>query len=908
MAKERPLIFAVNAGEISALALGRVDLARMRLTCETYLNWIPRVIGPATFRPGLGYLSSTDNDDVARNIPFIFAANDTALIELNDELMKVRVNDALISRGTVATAVTNGNFSSTVGWTITTAGGGVGDINSTAVNMLAMRTPVRGGTVLVKREVTVAGGDVNDEHGLRIVVERGPVKFRAGSTDGGDEYIEETTLRTGTYSLALTPTGNFWVQFSCESETWILVDSITVEAAGAMELPTPWPNTILKEIRYDQSGDVIFLTHDDYQPKRIERRAVRSWGVAEYEFVDGPYRGKTANITLDPAVRLGQGNLVASAPFWKADHVGAIFNMFHPTTETVVSLSDDDRYTDTIRVSGVARYDTDNDGTGDPTNERRVTLTTTGTWVGTLSLLISYDEGASYTEFEAFTGNSAAEERHVGPDNSVVFVKVGFLPGNYTSGTVAVDLSYTGGGGTGVVRILSISSTTTAIMEVLTRLHSIDATKDWEEGKYSTLRGWPKSVQLFEGRLWFGDNDKINGSVSDDFESFDLDVEGDSGPIIRSVATGAVNKILSIMGLARLCMFTTGAEPVGRSSSFDEPITPTNFSIKDASTLGSADLQPVKIDRSAIYTQKSGSRAYVLKFDVEAQDYISDEITKYHEDILAAGVKAMAVQRQPDTRVWFVLDDGTVVGLVYQPTEDVISLFRVETDGEVEDVCVLPNLTADDVYFIVSRTSGRYVEKMAYDTNARGGVNNYMADSYVTTTLAAATVMSGLDHLEGQAVVAWVNGSPLLDSDGDPELFTVASGDITFTTSQTGLAIAGLPYTGDLMTSKLAYGAQMGTALSQPKKVSNFAPLLYKTHLSALEFGVNFDKMNKLPLVYGGIARARDYFLDLYDERPTVMPSGFSTDSRVCMRARAPMPATVQGISFMVETNERAGS
>ena len=38
---------------------------------------------------------------------------------------------------------------------------------------------------------------------LRIVIERGPVTLRVGSTASGDEYINETVLRTGTHSLEI---------------------------------------------------------------------------------------------------------------------------------------------------------------------------------------------------------------------------------------------------------------------------------------------------------------------------------------------------------------------------------------------------------------------------------------------------------------------------------------------------------------------------------------------------------------------------------------------------------------------------------------------------------------------------------------------------------------------------------
>ena len=80
--REKAYLFAMNGGEVSPLALGRVDLSRMRISAEVMKNFFPRVIGPAAARPGLAYLSSTEGDGLARNIPFIFSAEDTALVEI----------------------------------------------------------------------------------------------------------------------------------------------------------------------------------------------------------------------------------------------------------------------------------------------------------------------------------------------------------------------------------------------------------------------------------------------------------------------------------------------------------------------------------------------------------------------------------------------------------------------------------------------------------------------------------------------------------------------------------------------------------------------------------------------------------------------------------------------------------
>ena len=904
--REKSYLFAMNGGEVSPLALGRVDLSRMRISAEVMKNCFPRVIGPMAARPGLAYLSSTDGDGEARNIPFIFSATDTALVELSDRKLRVRVGGELISRASVSTVVTNGDFATPTGWTLTTTGGGVSTISG---GVLTLQTPDRGGTTLAKRSDTVSGGDQNVEHAVEVAVDRGPVKFRCGSSDGGDEYITETELKTGFHSIAFTPvSGTYYIQLSAESEAKRIVSNVSIATSGVMELATSWASADLFKLRYSQSGDVIFVTSSDqaYQPMRIERRAETSWSFTAYEFVDGPFRGKTADLTLTPDARTGNGTLTASAPFFKSGHVGSVFRITHQQTTVGASLSGPDRYTDTIRVSGNSRYDIDSDGSNENTNERDVVISITGTWVGRIGLQISEDDGETWRRVEFYTANQSIT-RTPGSANTVVLCRLGFNSDDYTSGTAIITATYSGGGGgDGYVLITGINLTMSADYEVMSRIHADEVANDWSEGQFSTLRGWPSAVALFEGRLWWGGADKLFGSVSDGFDSFDLEQDGDSGPVIRSVATGAVNAVNWILGLARLCIGTSGAEPVGRSSSFDEPMTPSNFSIKDASTQGSADVQAIKIDRSAVFVQRSGKRAYDLSYTIDAQDYSSSEISRFHPTVLSAGVRLLAVQRQPDTRIWFVLNDGTCAMLTYERSEDVLSWFTFETDGLIEDVAVLPNVEDDDVFMVVARTvngaTRRYVERLAYDTQARGGNHNYMADSYVTQTLVASDTVTGLSHLEGAQVVVWAAGQAVMDGD-EPAIFTVSSGQITLPEPVSGTVVAGLSYDWQWRSAKLAYGVRDGAPLSRRKTLRDVAPILYRTHIKGIRAGQSFDAMDYLPLSFRGETLDANTVLETYDAQSYCIPGTWDTDTRLCLAGQAPLPCTVLSLSLTMEAN-----
>lgn len=901
MARERFFLFALNGGMVSPLALARTDLQRMRLTAETFENCMPRVIGPMGLRAGFKYLSSTKSDAVARQIPFIFSVDDTAIIELSDLALRVLVDEAEVSRVSVSSSITNGDFSSSTGWTITTTGGATCNINSTVAGSLVIQTAVRGSTAKCERSFTVSAGDQPKEHAVRLTVTAGAVRFRLGSTSGGQEILTEAEYGEGVHSIAFTPnTGTCYVQLSAKSETRVVVDSIVIESSGVMELTTPWGTDDLDSIRFEQSGDVIFVANGIHQPYRIERRgSPTSWSLVKYKFKNGPWRGKTANVTLTPSARLGNGTLTASAPFFDPEHVGALFQLTHTQTTVDVSLAGQDQYTDTLRVSGIAQGTT-----------RNVTWALTGTWAGTLTEQVSYDEGETWTNYAVQTTNTGTT-RNYGADNITVLVRLGFQAGDYTSGTVNVAASQPGGGGTGVIRITGYTSSTSVSYEVVERLHYTGATENWQESKFSDYRGWPDSVALFEGRLWWGSDDQVAGSYSDQFDNFDVEEEGDSAPIIRSVATGPVNKVQWMLGLARLIIGTSGAESVARSSSFDEPMSPTNFSIKDASTYGSADLQAVKIDREGYFIQRSGKRAYILSYSVEANDYVSQELSRYNPTILEAGVARIAIQRNPDTRIWNVMEDGTIVLVVYEKSEDVVAFLEISTDGEFEDVVVLPNADSDDVYAIVKRTingsTKRYRERLAYDTQTLGEAETYLADSFITKTLAASASVTGLSHLEAKTVVVWnlTTGEPYMDGD-DPKTFTVSGGAITLPAAITGDVVVGIPYTGRWKSTKLAYAAQTGTAMSQKKQSLQVAPILYSTHNRAVKFGPSFDKLQVLPRVIKGKDVGASAMLADYDYDAFAIKGDWNNDSRMCMEFRSPLPGTCLGIGILMEAHENA--
>lgn len=894
MPKENTAVLAFNRGQVSRQAIARMDVRKIPWAAEEQTNWMARVLGSMALRPGLEYIGTTASNGAAKYIPFVFNLTNTAKIEMSVGKMRVWVNDVLVTRPSVSASVTNGAFTSDLsGWTDADETGAASTHNGGGFLQLV-------GTgfdaAIRRQEVTVT--ETGTLHALAIDIERGPVILRVGSTAGDDDYIAETELKSGAHSLSFTPSGNFFIQFSSTAQAAKLVDSVAVESSGVMEVKAPWTASDLSMLRWAQSADVIFIASDGRTQYRVERRSNTSWSLVKYEPETGPFIGiNTGPTILTPSDINGDITLTASKALFKSTHVGALFRIESVGQLTDATITGQDQFTsDTgLRVTGVGAT-------------RQFNIDITGTWSGTVTLQRSIEEPGAWVDVTEWTANVSTTHSD-GLDNQIVYYRIGIKTGEYTSGTAVVTLTFSGGSRAGVVRITAFTSSTSVSAAVLSQLGGVVGSSNWYEGVWSDKRGFPSAVLLAEGRLWWFGKDRIIGSVSDAFENFDPDVEGDSGPINRTIGEGPVDVINWALGLQRIIAGAELSEKSIRSTAFDEPITPSNFNFKDASTQGSASVLAVKIDKRGIFVQRSGSAVFELIFALDSNDYDVLDLTELNPEIGKPSVVTMAVQRQPDTRLHCVRSDGKVAVLLREPIEELLAWIPIETDGEVEDVVILPQTEEDAVYYVVKRTVNaatvRYIEKWALESECIGGTVNKQADSFVVfTNSPASTTVSGLDHLEGKDVIVWQDGVCPVDGNNDPKTFTVTGGSITLDTAAT-TGVVGLAYEARYKSTKMAYASGLGTALNQRKTINYLGFFLEHTHHYGIKFGRNFTDMDNLPLMIDGAEVDADTVHTEYDFDATKFPGEWDTDTRVHLKANAPRPARVLALTASVETHDR---
>ena len=942
--------YALNRGEVSTLLLARTDLEHLRLAANIQENWLPRVLGPMMLRPGSGFIGEVLNDAPTKIVPFIAAFDDTAVIELTNYAMRAWVNDQLVTRAAVATNVPP--FSS-ASW-VTTATG-TANINATSAG-LEIGSLNQGATANATCPITVAPADQNTEHGVSVVVTTGPIVMRIGSSPGNNDVFYDETLDTGTYSMAFTPGApTVYLQFLStigpenfntltdsqpQGLQQVLVQSVAIEPAGVMTLPTPWPQALFEppsSIRFTESADVIFVAAGaaEVPQYQINRYSPTSWSIVLYKPVKGPMNAVPGDQStlLTPSVISGNGVLDANKAVFDPGMVGTLFRLYHNAQNINQTISFSDTYTDCIRVTGVSTTSLIVSGSVKdyPCTDRQFTLTTTGTWTGKLILQRSY-EGPStgFTTYQTFTTNAAVAAANPiddGLNNEIIWYRLGFAAGQLSSGSVDCSLSYPGGGGAGVCHVTGFNSQTELQIEVLAQFQNTSNASDWRQSEWSGDTGYPTAAGIHEGRLWWSGADRWWGSTSDDYTNFDYDAIGDASYIDISVGQGPIANMNWLLSLDSLLGGADTSVICARSDAIQSPLTPTNFNLRFSTATGSAPIQAVKIDNRAIYVDQSRRKLFEAAYDLYTYNYKATELSNLNPDIGLLGYVGMAIQRNPDTRILLPRADGQLVCLLYDADDQVKAFWRITTNGLYEDVIVLPGTPEDQVYVVVNRNGRRFIEKFARIDECQGGMMNKIADCFTAYTGAPTATVSA-PQLAGQTVVCWADGidySPLtLDSNGNATLPAEVSN-----------YCVGYGYKAPFLSAKLAYAAKMGTAINQIKRVDHIGFVLQNTHCQGLKFGsyqldpvlqgvasndFNPDfgpdfaaglnalwdqgaPLDPLPQIERGAPVTPNTIYSYYDEKMIEFPGDTATDARLYLEANAPRPATVVGITFSIETS-----
>jgi hypothetical protein len=268
------------------------------------------------------------------------------------------------------------------------------------------------------------------------------------------------------------------------------------------------------------------------------------------------------------------------------------------------------------------------------------------------------------------------------------------------------------------------------------------------------------------------------------------------------VAARKNQTIRHLVSLQDLLIFTASSIFPARSSG--GVLTPSDISVKPRGNTGANMVQPLVWDTTALFCAARGGHVREAGYSNEGGGWITGDLSlRAPHRFDGLDIIDAAASQSPYPIAWFVSSAGNLLSLTYVPDQGVGAWASHDTPGVFESVCVVAEGTEDVLYAVVQRTIGgvtkRYVERMASRAFATQA-DAFFVDCGLAYDGPATSVLSGLDHLEGETV------SILADGAVRPAQ-VVTGGEVALDAPCTKAAV-GLPITADIQLLPMAVEAQ----------------------------------------------------------------------------------------------------
>jgi hypothetical protein len=516
----------------------------------------------------------------------------------------------------------------------------------------------------------------------------------------------------------------------------------------------------------------------------------------------------SASVTLAVSDVIGPDRtMTASAPLFQAGHVGSFWQITHrrDTSFAQIVSAEPTIAADTsatIRVSG--HWD----------------VYSYGTWSATL-----YLEKKVSGDWEVLRSWSSRKDRNIiasGEEADEVEMRLRVSAGTSEAATGAAVprfvLEASDARVNGLVKITAVGTlnsdgkATTATVDVLTTLHSTDATSLWTEGAWSGVNGYPRAVALHGGRAWFGGTNaeplRVWGSVVNDYENFRRSSLDDASVSFVPAAQQANALQWMASHGVDLVLGTTGDEWTISGGVDNGPITPTSVQVQRRSGYGSNYRQSLILGEVLVFIQRGGRKIREVAPRPEGGIWSASDLTVLSEHVTLSGLVQIAAMNFPSTILWGVTQDGKLLGMTFEQEQNVFAWHVHETDGFVESVAVVFGVESDEVWLAVRRNGQRRIERLdpavfarTFDSPAR---LMYLDAARRFEFEAPSSTLTGLEHLNGRQVQVLGDGATMLP-------VAVVDGVVTLE-REISTAIVGLPFTSLLQPMRIEIPLRDGTA------------------------------------------------------------------------------------------------
>lgn len=189
---------------------------------------------------------------------------------------------------------------------------------------------------------------------------------------------------------------------------------------------------------------------------------------------------------------------------------------------------------------------------------------------------------------------------------------------------------------------------------------------------------------------------------------------------------------------------------------YGAPLTKANGDGILQSGYGSKNIDAQFVGDVVLFVQKGGRKIREYGFIRDASTFRALDLTILSEHITKGGINQLALQTEPQTILWCVRDDGTLVGLTYDKQYQLVGWFRYITDGNIESIAVIPGTEEDQLWISVLRDTdtNRFIEYLKPYDWGTDDHDMFFVDSGITWDGGDATNIEGATAADPVVITA----------------------------------------------------------------------------------------------------------------------------------------------------------
>jgi len=227
----------------------------------------------------------------------------------------------------------------------------------------------------------------------------------------------------------------------------------------------------------------------------------------------------------------------------------------------------------------------------------------------------------------------------------------------------------------------------------------VGAPAEWQ------LDNYPSAGAFYEGRLWLGGcvirPQTFWGSKSGETKDFTVGTNDNDGIEFTIAQFG---KIRWIQGFKNLLVGTSHGEHIVTSEG--AYISPSDVEVKQQSSYGSTNIQPVQVGDQMFYVSADTTKLRAMQYEWQADNWLSQDLTFASQHITKSGIRHIAWVQNPSNVFACVLNDGNMATLVYDRANNVYGWSILDVSGRVLDVSSTYIEGIDQTSIVIDRKPG----------------------------------------------------------------------------------------------------------------------------------------------------------------------------------------------------------